>query len=88
MGDKEIRKSVEKKFQEIGGFTWRQAETWAGFCHAVGMDPMPFLKVMLGGICDAKSASRGKSVPSRAARPELWVEFKDSRTAFHLIGPA
>ncbi len=76
---------VEKRFQDIGGFTWGQAETWAGFCDAVGMDPLPFLKVMLKNICDVKVTSGNKSVPSHADHPELWVVFKACRTRFKLL---
>jgi len=86
MKNQELSEKIEKKFQEIGGFTWKQAEIWAGFCDSVGMDPMPFLKVMLNNICDVKSVSRGKSVPASANSPELWVVCKCSRTSFKLIG--
>ncbi len=82
-----MREQIEDIFQDIGGFTWEQAETWVGFCSAVGMEPLPFLKVMLNNICEVKLTSDGKKVPSRADRPELWGILKGRRTHFKLIGP-
>ncbi len=78
---------IEKVFHDIGGFTWEQAETWAGFCNAVGMDPLPFLKVMMNNICEVKVASDKVCVPSRVMSPELWVVTKGFRTHFEAIEP-
>lgn len=83
-----ITDQIENVFQDIGGFTWRQAETWAGFCNAVGMDPIPFLNVMIKSFCNVKSTSKSQNVPSSVNFPELWVVFKGSRTRFKLVEPS
>ncbi|QTA91317.1 hypothetical protein [Desulfonema magnum] len=82
-----LREDIEKIFQDIGGFTWEQAESWSGFCHAVGMEPIPYLKVMLNNVCNIRSATAGKNVPSSVTSPELWIIFKHCRTRFKLIEP-
>lgn len=82
-----LRQDIEAVFKEVGGFTWEQAQVWAGFCDAVGMDPLPFLTVMLGGLCDIKCARRKENLPSCAQKPELWVHLRDHRTTFTLLEP-
>ncbi|MCP4107006.1 MAG: hypothetical protein GY749_15960 [Desulfobacteraceae bacterium] len=78
---------IEKVFHDIGGFTWEQAETWAGFCNAVGMDPLPFMKVMMNNICEVNITSDDRGVPSRVMSPELWVISKGFRTHFVVVEP-
>ncbi len=55
----ELMERIEKVFADIGGFTWEQAEIWAGFCDAVGIDYIPFLKVMINNLCEVHSAFKG-----------------------------
>lgn len=86
-GNSPVVQEIEKRFQEIGGFTWEQAETWAGFCNAVGMDPLPFLKVILHNICEVKYPAGGGCLPSDAECPELRVIFKACRTRFEVVEP-
>lgn len=84
----ELVTQIEERFSDIGGFTWEQAETWAGFCNSVGMDPLPFLKVMLNNICSVKVVSaREFESDSNAASPELRILFKSSRTKFKAAEP-
>ncbi|HAO21790.1 MAG: hypothetical protein BWK80_40220 [Desulfobacteraceae bacterium IS3] len=79
---------IENRFSDIGGFTWEQAEAWAGFCNSVGMDPMPFLKVLLNNICSIKVVSaREFESNSNPACPELRILFKGSRTKFKAAEP-
>lgn len=78
---------IEKILKEIGGFTLEHAEIWAGFCFSVGMDPLPFLKVMMHHTCEVKSTEREGDVPSKAYVPQLWVVFKGCRTRFVIIEP-
>jgi hypothetical protein len=82
-----VTRMIEKIFQDVGGFTWEQAETWAGFCNAVGMDPLPYLKVMLTNVCEVRSTYDKGNVPSSSACPELWVVTKGFRTEFKLLEP-
>ncbi len=82
-----IREQIEQILQDIGGFTWEQAETWAGFCDAVGMDPEPFLKVMMDRVCKVKTAKRNAEVPSACSSAELWVVLKGNRTNMKVVEP-
>jgi hypothetical protein len=76
-------------FRNIGGFGWKDAEIWAGFCDAVGMDPVPYLKVMLETICRVNSCPSEGAIPGRCASgsPELWVVLRGGQTRFHIVLP-
>ena len=76
-------------FRDIGGFGWKEAEIWAGFCDAVGMDPIPFLKVMLENVCRVQGCAAGRGVPGACSggTPELWVVLKGGQTRFQLLLP-
>lgn len=87
-GKSELSMAIEDRFADIGGFKWEQAEAWAGFCDAVGMDPLPFLKVILNKLCTVKVVSAKDIDSSRCSSPELRVMFKGSRTKFKLAEPA
>ncbi len=80
---------IASVFRNIGGFGWKEAEIWAGFCDAVGMDPVPFLKVMLENICHVQGCPSGGSVPGGCSggSPELWVVLKGGKTRFQLVLP-
>lgn len=83
------QEKISSIFRDIGGFGWKEAETWAGFCDAVGMDPIPFLKVMLENVCRVQGCPAGGSMPDCCSgeRPELWVVLKGGHTRFHLVVP-
>lgn len=83
----EIQSLIEQRFKDLGGFTWEDAEKWAGFCNAVGMDPIPFLKVILTNVCEIKSVYHQEHIPSCSACPELWVTFRGDRTKMKLVMP-
>lgn len=84
-----LGEKIESRFADIGGFTWEQAEAWAGFCNSVGMDPLPFLKVILDKLCTVKVVSSQKDFESdRCASPELRVMFRGGRTKFRLAEPS
>jgi hypothetical protein len=84
----EFVSQIEGRFSDIGGFTWEQAEAWAGFCNSVGMDPLPFLKVILNNICSIKVVSaREFESSANPACPELRILFKGSRTKFKAAEP-
>lgn len=82
----QIVEQIENVFKDLGGFSWEQVETWASFCFAVGMDPLPQLKVMMNSICGVITPSGG-NVPEKANRPELWIERKGHRVHFKIAGP-
>ncbi len=84
----QLAADIEKVFQSIGGFTWRDAETWAGFCNAVGMDPLPFLRVMLENVCRVECVKGGAGVPPAIPSATLWIDFKGGKTRFHVAGPS
>ncbi len=84
----ELTGQMEEVFYRLGGFGMMDAERWAGFCHAVGMDPAPFLKAMLENVCRVVCVEHEREVPSRPAVAqcsELWVVLRGSQTRFHLI---
>lgn len=81
------RERIMSALKEIGGFTWEDAEKWAGMCNAMGMDPVPFLKVLLCKICAVKTAGGGARIPSKCDCVELWIDFKANRTRFEVVGP-
>ncbi len=78
---------IEAVFRKIGGFGWKEAETWAGFCDAVGMDPMPFLRVMIESVCPVSCCRGAGGVPSRSSSPELWVALNGGKTELKLVEP-
>jgi len=82
----QIVQQIEDVFKDIGGFSWEQAETWASFCFAVGMDPLPQLKVMMNNICKVIAPSN-ESIPDKSETSELWVEKKGHKVRFKIIGP-
>lgn len=82
----QIVEQIENVFKDLGGFSWEQAETWASFCFAVGMDPLPQLKVMMNAICGVMTPSGG-SIPETSDTPELWIERKGHRVHFKIVGP-
>ncbi len=85
--DNSVMDQIEKVLKDLGGFTFEQAEIWAGFCDAVGMDAVPFMKVMLEGICDVKTVTGKQQVPSKVRFPELWIIPKGFRTKIQLVEP-
>jgi len=82
----ELIEQIENVFKEIGGFSWEQVETWASFCLAVGMDPLPQLQVMMNNLCEVISPS-DRSTPDKANSPELWIERKGRKVRFKIVGP-
>ncbi|MFO7665076.1 MAG: hypothetical protein R6V76_00470 [Desulfobacterales bacterium] len=80
-----MRYCIEKTLSDIGGFSWDQAETWASFCYAVGIDPMPYIKAIIGEACAVNCTSDKKSVPEKSNEPELWVVTKGYRTHFKVV---
>ncbi len=78
---------IETVFKDVGGFTWEQAEAWAGFCDSVGMEASPFLKVMLNDVCDVKFTRGRESLPCNVNKPQLWVLCRGGRTCFKLLEP-
>lgn len=83
-----MRYRIEKMLSDLGGFSWDQAETWASICVAVGIDPLPYLKAMIGEACAVNCTADKKSVPEHSNDPELWVVTKGYRTYFKIVGPA
>ena len=86
MEKSEITEQIEEIFKDIGGFSWEQAETWASFCFAIGMDPLPHLKVMMNNICSVMTPS-DKDIPDKADMPELWIQRKGHKVHFKVVGP-
>jgi len=82
----QLVEQIEDIFQDIGGFSWEQAETWASFCLAVGMDPLPQLKVMMNNVCAVMESST-TDIPGKADQPELWLEKKGHKVHFKIVGP-
>ncbi len=88
MATSEQHSCISDVFEKIGDFTWNDAESWAGFCDAVGMDPIPFLKVMLESICPVHCCSSPSAVPgcpSAMQDAELWVVLNGKNTRFFLV---
>lgn len=84
-----FEEQISSVFRNIGGFGWKEAEIWAGFCDAVGMDPIPYIKVMLENICRVQACAAGSGVPGACSggTPELWVVLKGGQTRFQLVLP-
>ena len=80
----QVVEQIENVFKDLGGFSWEQAETWASFCFAVGMDPLPQLKVMMNTICSVMPPSSG-SIPEKTDAPELWLEIKGHKIHFKIV---
>jgi hypothetical protein len=85
-GKTQTIEKIEEVFKDLGGFSWEQAETWASFCYAVGMDPLPQLQVMMNNICKVVNTSH-KNIPDKAKTPELWIEQNGPRVRFKFVGP-
>jgi hypothetical protein len=84
---KRIVEQIENVFKDLGGFSWEQAETWASFCFAVGMDPLPQLKVMMNNICDVSEAIDTDKASSKIDFPQLQLVKKGHRIRFNLVVP-
>lgn len=82
----QLIEKIENVFSELGGFSWEQAETWAAFCFAVGIDPLPQLKVMMNGICNVVYEPY-QNTPEKTETPELWIDKNGGKVRFKLIGP-
>ncbi len=78
---------IEEIFKDLGGFSWEQVETWASFCLAVGMDPLPQLQVMMNNICKVVIASDGDDTPSNMDLPQLQLVKKGYHIRFNLSEP-
>ena len=82
----QIVEQIEDVFKDLGGFSWEQAETWASFCFAVGMDPLPQLQVMMNNICNVVYKPH-QHIPDRAETPELWIDKNGGKSRFKIVGP-
>lgn len=81
-----IIEQIEDVFKQLGGFSWEQAEMWAGFCFAVGMDPLPQLQVMMNNICIVVYKPH-QNIPDSTKTPELWIEKNGDKVRFKIVGP-
>lgn len=83
----QIVEQIEDVFKDLGGFSWEQAETWASFCFAVGMDPLPQLQVMMNNICNVVNAFDKNNTPAKIDFPQLCLKKKGDHICFDLIIP-
>lgn len=77
----ELVEKIEEVFHDLGDFSWKDAEIWAGFCHAVGMDPVAYLNVMMNNICTVCTDSSKKIAGCPA---QLKVKYSGRKTRLKL----